>query len=538
MRAWLPLALLVAGCAQAVTCPVGQLNEGVIVGGLAIAPVSQVHPGATDPVTQEVPLAGADVYMADAADLALPGKHYPTDANGRFDLSRAAPDASVQIIAKQGAIVERSLVNPGQTGANVNVNVASTILTRALLEGLTGRLGPFNPASFVKAVELVYGHLRQEPKYDPTGNLDRFKSWIQADTELKSLYDELRAALGKPTGSYADLVTTLAQLNGQVPPSFGPSASPSPKASSEPSATDAASPEPTPTPTPVAPQPGVVTLVGAAGPGYLDGPAATAKLQGVEAIAVDPAGNLWVGETANHRIRKITPDGLVSTVAGTGVSGFADGPGAEAQFGRISGLAMDNLGTLYIADMANKRIRKLDTLDPAFTVSTVAENLENPACLTLDELGGSLYVTEFSGLDLQQVGLNGASKQAATGFTEPWGVAVLPGEVFVADAGVGAIKQLDPDGTLKTFATGFGRPQGLAPDGTGRLVVSDEQKHQLYRVGAEGATEVFAGSGTAGDADGPQETAQFRAPKAIAVGPDGAVYVVDRIGDRIRVIRQ
>jgi DNA-binding beta-propeller fold protein YncE len=288
----------------------------------------------------------------------------------------------------------------------------------------------------------------------------------------------------------------------------------------------------------VAAQPGVVTLVGAAGPGYLDGPAATAKLAGVEAIAVDPAGNLWVGETANHRIRKVTPDGTVTTVAGTGVAGFADGPGLEAQFGRIAGFAMDPSGTLYIADMANKRIRKLDTLDDAHAVTTLAQDLDNPACLTLDDLGVSLYVTEFSGLDVQQVAIaNGTTKPLAKGFTEPWGIAVLPGQVYVTDSGSDVVKQIDLDGTVTTFATGFSRPRGLAADGTGRLLVADQQHHQIKRVGAEGATEVFAGTGSAGDADGAKEAASFRSPTAIAVGPDGAVYVVDRIGDRIRVIR-
>jgi sugar lactone lactonase YvrE len=282
----------------------------------------------------------------------------------------------------------------------------------------------------------------------------------------------------------------------------------------------------------------VVTLVGFNGSGYVDGPVASAKLAGVEAIAVDPAGNLWVGETANHRIRKITPDGQVSTVAGTGVAGFNDGPGDQAQFGRISGMAIDASGTLYVADMANRRIRKLDTLDPTHTVSTLAQDLENPACVAPDELSSAIYVTEFSGLDVQTVQPNGTAARLATGFTEPWGIAMVSGSLFVVDSGSNVVKKVDLDGTVSTFATGFARPKGLASDNTGRFYVADQDHHQVIRVGADGATEVYAGTGNAGDADNADRVAAgFRSPTAIAVGPDGAVYVVDNIVDRIRVIR-
>ncbi|MDB5097876.1 MAG: hypothetical protein JWM80_2297, partial [Cyanobacteria bacterium RYN_339] len=125
MRRLLPL-LLLAGCAQDVACPAGQLNVGVIVGGVAIAPIAQVHPGATDAITQEVPLEAADVYLADAAGQALPGLHYSTDANGRFDVRRAPPDAAVQVVAKQGAISQRALAQPSSQGANVDVNEGTT----------------------------------------------------------------------------------------------------------------------------------------------------------------------------------------------------------------------------------------------------------------------------------------------------------------------------------------------------------------------------------------------------------------------------
>ncbi|MDB5096549.1 MAG: hypothetical protein JWM80_970, partial [Cyanobacteria bacterium RYN_339] len=405
---------------------------------------------------------------------------------------------------------------------------------RALVDGRSGLLGKFNPASYKRAVELVYGHLRQEPTYNPNGGLERFNSWLQADPELKRLYDELRGALGTSTGNYADLVTTLERLNGQVSPSRPPMSA-APSAKPTPSAGPAALP--TATPTPVVPQAGVHTLVGLNGSGYVDGPVATAKLAGIEAIAVDPAGNLWVGETGNHRIRMITPEGTVSTVAGTGARGYVDGPGDQAQFGRLAGFYMDGLGTLYIADMANKRIRKIDTLDATHTVTTVASDLENPACITQDEISSTLYVTEFSGLDVRKVELNGTSKKLATGFSEPWGIAMLNAVLYVVDADAGAVKKVELDGKVSSFAGGFLRPHGLASDGKGYLYVADQGHHRVQRIGADGGVDTIAGTGAAGDADGAPETATLRSPTAVAVGPDGAVYVVDGIVDRIRVIR-
>jgi serine/threonine-protein kinase len=103
----------------------------------------------------------------------------------------------------------------------------------------------------------------------------------------------------------------------------------------------------------------VTTLAGGPQPGYKDGQGAEARFSYPSDLAVDAAGNLYVADTANHCIRKITPDGTVTTLAGTGAAGYADGPLAEAQFRAPEGIAVDGAGNVYVADTGNQRIREI-----------------------------------------------------------------------------------------------------------------------------------------------------------------------------------
>jgi sugar lactone lactonase YvrE len=103
----------------------------------------------------------------------------------------------------------------------------------------------------------------------------------------------------------------------------------------------------------------VTTLAGAPEPGYVDGQGAQARFSFPAGVAVDAEGNLYVADTANHRIRMITPDGAVTTLAGSGEPGYADGPAGEAQFRAPEGVAVDADGNLIVADTGNHRIRKI-----------------------------------------------------------------------------------------------------------------------------------------------------------------------------------
>jgi len=119
----------------------------------------------------------------------------------------------------------------------------------------------------------------------------------------------------------------------------------------------------------ITPSGAVSTLAGAGTAGFADGTGPVARFSGPRGVAVDGSGNVYVADTGNHRIRKITPSGAVSTLAGAGTAGFADGTGAAAQFSEPSGLTVSRDGVVFVADTANHRIRKVT---PARVVTTVA----------------------------------------------------------------------------------------------------------------------------------------------------------------------
>ncbi|MDQ2794472.1 MAG: hypothetical protein M3Y12_10770 [Bacteroidota bacterium] len=167
----------------------------------------------------------------------------------------------------------------------------------------------------------------------------------------------------------------------------------------------------------------VSTLAGSGVAGFADGPGTTAKFNYPIGIAVDAQGNVYVAEDDGNRIRKVLPNGTVSTIAGTGQSGFADGPGSSAQFTSPEGIAVDSQGTLYVAEFGGNRIRKI-TADG--TVSTLAGNSARGAA---DGTGGG---AQFYG---------------------PRGVTIdSHGDLLVADAGNCCIRKVTTDGVVSTVA--------------------------------------------------------------------------------------
>ncbi len=268
----------------------------------------------------------------------------------------------------------------------------------------------------------------------------------------------------------------------------------------------------------LAPDGTVSVLAGSADTGYADGPGATAQFSSPHGVAVDGAGNVYVADTSNRRIRKVTPDGTVSTVAGDGTRGFLDGPAATAQFDSPVGVAVDGQGTVFVAD--ESRIRKIT---PDGMVSTLAG----------------------SGIFGYQEG-PGATAQ----FASPEGVSVdAGGNVYVADRNNSRIRKIAPDGTVSTLAGSggygfvdgpgtaaqFASPTGLAVDVGGNVFVADSSNNRIRKVAPDGTVTTVAGNGTEGGADGSLAMAQLTSPQGVAVDVGGNVYAVDDGG--IRKIR-
>jgi sugar lactone lactonase YvrE len=271
----------------------------------------------------------------------------------------------------------------------------------------------------------------------------------------------------------------------------------------------------------ITPSGDVTTLAGSGTRGFADGNGTNAQFNDPYGVAVDSAGNVYVADTTNHRIRKITPSGLVTTLAGSGTSGFADGNGTNAQFNDPSGVAVDSAGFVYVADLLNNRIRKIT---PSGLVTTLAGS-------------GEKRFADGNG--------------TAAKFNKPYGVAVdSAGFVYVADFNNNRVRKITPGGIVTTFAGSgtsgfadgngtnaqFNFPIGLAVDSAGNVYVADTTNHRIRKITPSGDVTTLAGSGTSGFADGNGTNAQFNNPSGVAVDSAGNVYVADRINHRIRKI--
>ena len=283
----------------------------------------------------------------------------------------------------------------------------------------------------------------------------------------------------------------------------------------------------------------VSTLAGDGHWGYCDGPGAQARFNGIEGgMAVDNQGNIYVAERG-HRIRRITPDGMVSTLAGTGAPGYADGPGSMAQFNYPNGVAVDVAGNVYVADTFNHRIRIVRPDGPALSE---AEGTVEGTVSTLAGNGEAGYQ-------------DGPAAQAQ--FNAPTDVAVdTAGVVYVADSRNNRIRAISPEGMVTTLAgsgeRGFvdGPPDQAQFDGSSRLAVDasgnvyvcdslDREyrgNHAIRRIAPDGTVTTVAGSGQPGLADGPVAEASFYHLGGLDVDASGNVYIADVLSERIRVI--
>jgi sugar lactone lactonase YvrE/type II secretory pathway pseudopilin PulG len=264
----------------------------------------------------------------------------------------------------------------------------------------------------------------------------------------------------------------------------------------------------------------VSTLAGSGTAGYLDGTGTAAQFNQPRSVAVDSTGNVYVADHNNNRIRKISPSGVVTTLAGSGTASFANGTGTAAQFNSPSGIAVDSTGNVYVADRINSHIRKIT---PSGVVTSFAGSVT----------GG---IADGTG--------------AAAQFFGPYGVAVdSAGNVYVADTGNHRIRKITPSGAVTTLAgstfgyadgTGaaaqFKNPMGVAVDSAGNVYVSDQGNNRIRKISPAGVVTTLAGSGVQGFADGTGIAAQFYSPYNIAVDPAGNLYIGDAGNNRIRKI--
>ena len=319
----------------------------------------------------------------------------------------------------------------------------------------------------------------------------------------------------------------------------------------------------------------VTTLAGTGADGAIDGPALDASFYFPNNLALDASGNIYVADSGNHKIRKISTDGVVTTLAGSGAEGSNDGTGAAASFGYPTDVAVDANGNVYVADMSAQKIRKITPTGVVTTFAGTGETgatdgnatvakFADPHGVALDG-AGNVYVAELSGNKIRKISpagivstLAGSGAPAygdgtgtAASFKNPTGLAVdQSGNVYVADTGNYDIRKVTPTGVVTTLAgsnssgavdgTGtsasFGLPAGVELDPGGNIYVADSASNQIRMVTSAGVVTTVAGSSVRGDANGPAGSATFNTPTGVALDASGNVYVVDSYNGQIRKI--
>ena len=315
--------------------------------------------------------------------------------------------------------------------------------------------------------------------------------------------------------------------------------------------------------------------------GSNDGTGAAAQFYAPSGVAVDAAGNTYVSDTANQTIRKVTPAGVVTTIAGTaGSYGSTDGVGAAARFNGPRGIAVDSAGYLYVADSGNHTIRKIF---PDGTVQTIAghagqpgstdgspavSKFKSPYGIAVNTAGDTVYVADSGNHEIRMITAgyvvstyagsvtpgSADGTGAAAGFNVPRGVTVdESGNVYVADTNNSVIRKIAPGAIVTTLAgtagvtgstddTGnnarFYRPFGITVTAEGDVIyVADYANHTVRKVTLAGVVTTLAGqAGSYGSTDGTGNAARFFYPVAVAVNTSGDLSLADSSNFTIRSV--
>ena len=325
---------------------------------------------------------------------------------------------------------------------------------------------------------------------------------------------------------------------------------------------------------------GIITTIagtGESGSSGDGGPAVEAKLSSPAGVAVDGAGNVYISDAGDYRIRRVDPSGIITTIAGTGVRGFIGdgGPAVEAKLDGPRGIAVDGAGNVYIADSGSNRIRRVDPSGIITTIAGTGESgssgdggpaveakLDGPRGIAVDG-AGNVYIADYYNYRIRRVDPSGTITAFAgtgrLGFSGDGGPAVEAklgelrggvavdeaGNVYVAHWGNHRIRRVDASGTITTFAVETGI-EGIAVDGAGNAYISRPGAHQIRRVDASGIITTIAGTGESGEGepiyqpggfsgDGvPAVEAQLNGPSGVAVDGAGNVYIADYGNHRVR----
>ena len=323
----------------------------------------------------------------------------------------------------------------------------------------------------------------------------------------------------------------------------------------------------------------VTTLAGLAGSsGSAGGTGSAARFNDPADLAADRSGNVYVADANNHTIRRITPVGAVTTMAGqAGVSGSTDGTASVAQFNHPTGVSVDAPGNLYVADTDNDTIRKVTPAGGVTTIAGLAGRtgsadgtgsaalFSSPSDVAVDS-AGNLYVSDTLNHTIRMItpagavttiaGLAGASGSAdgagsAARFFAPEGIAVDgSGNLYVADTDNHTIRKITATGVVSTLAgwagssgssDGIGSgarffyPADVTIDGTGNLFVIDTDNHTIRQITSVGVVSTVAGqAGTSGSANGTGASARFSYPTGIGADASGNLFVADTNNQTIR----
>ncbi len=328
----------------------------------------------------------------------------------------------------------------------------------------------------------------------------------------------------------------------------------------------------------------ITTIAGNGTPGFAGdgGGEATAELYSPKGIVFDSIGNMYVLDAANKRVRKIDPTGIITTVAGNGTSGYSGdgGPATNAELDGPQGIAIDGADNIYIAEQS--RIRKIS---PGGIISTIAGSamlgfsgdggaatsaeINVPTDMAFDRIG-NMYIVDRGNHRIRKVNVSGIISTFAgngmyylTGDGGPATAATLYfpcsiavdtiGNVYVADRYNYRIRKINTAGIISTFAGGgtaglgdggpataaFMHPNSLAVDKIGNIYLSDDNSSRIRKIDTSGIINTLAGTGTSGFSGdgGPATAAQISSTDTqVDLDLDGNIFISDCLNNRIRIL--